>query len=214
LINGITSIRNLKRPTSPAQHRTSRHPSSIGGSTLFVGSHEMADFATPLVTLHNARPDRLQCIENMMQFYNYDLSANYPIDFNANGKYSIASKDAYWAKPRVHPYLIRVANDLAGFAVVDDEVVSPHCSYNLGYFFVARRYQGRGVGATALSALLKRFPGTWEIYHLARNAPAAHFWAKVLRVPNVENLTVSNQIIHEDESVLYRFTTAEGRDSR
>jgi predicted acetyltransferase len=160
------------------------------------------------VTLHDARPDHLQCIENMMQFYNYDLSASYPVEFNTNGNYSIASKEDYWSNPRVRPYLIRVADDLAGFAVVDDEVISSRYCHNLGYFFVTRRYQGRGVGTAAFAALLQRFPGTWEVYHLAKNDPAARFWARALRAANVDQLSISNQIIHEDDSFLYRFTTA------
>ena len=160
----------------------------------------------PEVTLHETRESDLCCIENMMQFYNYDLSQWYPIEFDASGLYKIRSKAEYWANPRVLPYIIRVTDNLAGFAVVDDEVIHHQSTYSLGYFFIARRYRGRGVGTSAFSALLRRFPGAWEVYHLAQNEAAAHFWPKTLQKVHAVNVTISGEIIHDDAAILYRFT--------
>ena len=158
------------------------------------------------VELVEARGADLGAIENLMQFYNYELSRWYPIEFDASGLYAIRSKAAYWAEPGVRPFLIRADGELAGFAVVDDEVVDPVFDFNLGYFFVGRRHRGRGVGTAAFRALLQRFPGAWEIYHLALNEPARHFWPAALRQVQPRSLEAIEATIHGQASVLYRFT--------
>lgn len=168
----------------------------------------MTDHSTLRVTLEDARPDFLDCIEAMMQFYNYELSADYPIEFTVSGRYPISSKAEYWSDPQVRPFIIRAGSEIAGFAVVDDHVVTTGPMYSLGYFFVARRYQGQGVGRLAFEALLQRIPGDWEAFYLAQNASAARFWSKVLPLAPVRNLEVTNQVIDGDEAVLYRFSTA------
>ncbi len=160
----------------------------------------------PQVTLCEAHGLDLNCIENMMQFYNYDLSQWYPIEFDVGGLYKIRSKAEYWANPRTLPYLIRVNDSLAGFAVVDHENVHPESAFNLGYFFVARRYRGQGIATAAFSALLPRFPGLWEVYHLGLNEAAARFWPTAFERVGVSEVAVSNEVIHNDASVLYRFT--------
>ena len=158
------------------------------------------------VTLHEARGQDLDCIENMMQFYNYDLSQWYPIDFDSNGLYKLRPKAQYWANPRTCPFLIRVNESLAGFAVVDDEVVNPESAYSLGYFFVAKRYRRHGIATAAFSALLPRFPGAWEIYHLAQNEAAARFWPSAFERAGICEITRHNEVIDDDASIIYRFT--------
>jgi predicted acetyltransferase len=159
----------------------------------------------PTVKLREARGPDLCCIENMMQFYNYELSRWYPIEFDSAGLFAIRSKTDYWANPRVVPYLIRVDDKLAGFAVIDDEVLHSQSEYSLGYFFVARRYRGRGVGTSAFKELLHRFPGAWEVYHLAQNEAAARFWPLALQQAHILNATVSEEVIHGDASIMRRF---------
>lgn len=171
-------------------------------------THPDMNTASPAVELCEAHGPDLACIENLMQFYNYELSAWYPVAFAASGLYAIRSKAAYWAQPGVQPFLIRVDGELAGFAVVDDEVVQPQAAFNLGYFFVARRFRGQGVGLAAFAALLQRYPGVWEVYHLARNEPAGQFWARALQRLPVAGLAVSQELVHDEPSVMHRFTAA------
>ena len=160
------------------------------------------------VTLEKAQASELSCIENMMQFYNYELSQWYPIDFSAAGAYSIQSKAEYWATAGVAPYLIKANGDLAGFAVVDSEVIDAGYAHNLGYFFVARRYRKQGIGLATFSTLLKLFPGAWEVYYLAKNKSAAQFWPSAFKKAGIVGLNISNELIHDEASVLCRFNTA------
>lgn len=143
-----------------------------------------------------------------MQFYNYELSQWYPIEFGANGLFQIQSKKSYWANPNTYPCLIRVGEAIAGFAVVDNETTAPQSIYNLGYFFIARRYRSKGVGTTAFRSLLQSRPGAWEVYHLAQNVSAEQFWPLALAKAKVNNLTTSTEVIHSETSILHRFTVA------
>lgn len=141
-----------------------------------------------------------------MQFYNYDMSESVPIHFAANGLYQLQPKEAYWAQFLVAAFLIKVDGELAGFAVLDTETSAPDRQYNLGYFFVARRYRKQGVGRAAVLQLMSNFPGSWEIYHLVSNLPAAKFWQTFFSTAHMAALTKNERLIHDELCTLYQFT--------
>jgi predicted acetyltransferase len=158
-----------------------------------------------VVTLRAVERAQWPVVENLLQFYNYELSAWYPIPFGDDGRIEIASKTAYLGKPGTEAWLILADGALAGFAVVDDELVDPRNDLNLGYFFVARRFRGRGVGAAAFGGLLARYPGAWELYYLARNRAAAAFWPRAFERAGVRDAVVSDVVVHDEACVMNRF---------
>ena len=160
---------------------------------------------SPVVTLRAVDRARWPIVENQLQFYNYELSRWYPIPFAEDGRYAIKSKAHYLGHPGTHAWLILVDDELAGFAVVDDELVDVGCDFNLGYFFVGRRFRGRGVGAAAFGGLLARYPGEWELYYLARNAAAAGFWPRAFERTGVRDVEVSDETLHGEACVMHRF---------
>ena len=103
-----------------------------------IVGHEFVMQSASQVSVRSALTSDIACIENMMQFYNYDLSESLPVNFAETGLYDLRPKAQYWSKPHVSPFLIYVDGELAGFAVVDDEVIEPESRYNMGYFFIAR----------------------------------------------------------------------------
>ncbi|WP_343635133.1 GNAT family N-acetyltransferase [Roseateles sp.] len=162
----------------------------------------------PGLRIERASPDDLPRIENLMQFYNYDLSEWTPVAFAPEGRYQLRPKAPYWAQPDVHPFVIWHGAELAGFAVVDGECEDPGSDHNMGYFFLARGYRGHGLAARAASELLARFPGRWEIYHLMANTPAAQFWPGVIRGRAAGEIVREVRSLHGDDCCLYRFTVA------
>ena len=96
-------------------------------------------------------------------------------------------------------------DELAGLAIVDDDLVDPRNDLSLGYFFVARRFRGRGVGAAAFGGLLARYPGAWELYYLARNRAAAAFWPRAFERAGVRDVAVSDVVMHGEACVMHRF---------
>jgi len=163
-----------------------------------------------VVTLRAADRPQWPVIENLLQFYNYELSAWYPIVLGEDGRYPIGFKTGYLAQPGTQAWLILADGELAGFAVVDDELVDARRDLNLGYFFVARRFRGRGIGAAAFGGLLARYPGAWELYYLARNAAAAGFWPKAFECAGVREVAVSGETVHGQACVMNRFVSPSG----
>lgn len=163
-----------------------------------------------VIELQPAQRDELECIENLMQFFMYEFSEWLPIKLGRHGLFAIQEKTAYWRKPATRPMLIRVDGELAGFAIVDDAVHFPEVQYNLGYFFVIRRFRGRGIGKQVVTHLLTQLPGQWQIFHIDDNQPARAFWARV--VPDLSSGTFSCQPITADgyPCTLYTFHSPPG----
>jgi len=151
---------------------------------------------------------QLDCIETMMQYFNYELSAWYPIEFTAEGRMPVSPKAALWATPGVEPFLIQVGSALAGFAVVDTETQRPGSQHNLAYFFVTRRYRGRGVGREAFQQVLAALPGAWEVYYLQANEAAAGFWPRAISATVGTRFERAEQAIDGEACVLFSFDTA------
>ncbi|MFZ6814366.1 GNAT family N-acetyltransferase [Undibacterium sp. Rencai35W] len=146
-------------------------------------------------------------IENMMQFYNYDFSEWHDIDLSETGLFRLQPKEAYWSQSNVKPFLIKMNDKLAGFAVIDDELTHDSSNYNLDYFFILRRYRGKGIAQAAIELLLNQFKGNWEIYSLRQNAIAEKFWRKIL-TQFLGYVVESTDIkIHGEDSCLFRFNS-------
>lgn len=165
------------------------------------------NFVASQVSVRAAQLTELTCIENMMQFYNYDLSESHPVDFAATGLYALRPKEQYWSKHSVAPFVVYVDGALAGFAVVDDEVIEPTSHYNMGYFFIARRYRALGVGKQVVSKLFSQFPGAWEIYFYTNNKAASRFWHAVIAKSSVHDVASSERIIDGEPCTLFTFST-------
>lgn len=151
---------------------------------------------------------QLDCIENLMQFFNYELSAWYPVRLAEHGLYRLRPKAPYWAEPRTRPYLLQVAGEPAGFAVVDGDCLEPAQQLNLGYFFIVRRFRGQGLARQAFAELLRRHPGAWEVYYLAGNRFADAFWPRLLPSLGLQKLEREARVVDEEPSVWFRFDTA------
>ena len=165
----------------------------------------------PAILVRPALSTELACIENMMQFYNYDLSESLPLDFAETGLYAIRPKAQYWSKPGVAPFVIYVDDELAGFAVVDGEVIQPQSQYNMGYFFIARRHRGRGVGRLVASKLFAQFSGAWEVYFYSNNKTASEFWHAFMAKSSARDVAMSAQIIDGEPCTLFSFSSGANR---
>jgi predicted acetyltransferase len=160
------------------------------------------------IELRKAKGNDFACIENLMQFYNYELSEWLSVKFESNGLFTIRSKAEYWKKSRTQAFLIFVADELAGFVTLDDETYGADADFNIGYFFVSRRFRGRGVGRAVVEKLLNLYPGNWEIFYITANLAAGKFWDAVL--PALTHNSFSRQSISVDDHdcTLFKFTSS------
>ncbi|MCG7585380.1 GNAT family N-acetyltransferase [Photobacterium sp. OFAV2-7] len=149
------------------------------------------------VSLREIEPQSRSVVENLFQYYVYDMSEFMGWPPNDSGLYSFNPSllDAYWAEEDHFPHFIYVDSELAGFALVRRYPSNP-AIYDMEQFFVLRKFKGKGVGKLALKSVLERFPGRWQIRVLVENTAALGFWtAAVLDVVGSEyTLSLQNDV--------------------
>lgn len=147
------------------------------------------------ILVDRAAYEEKSVVRNLMELYKYDFTEFDPEDVNEHGLYEYMYLDNYWTEEGRHPFLIRVDNKLAGFALIRViEFGSEEHTYSMSEFFVLKKYRGKAVGRTAAVKLFEMFEGKWKVAQIEENKPAQSFWRKV-----VENYTGGNyEEIRED----------------
>lgn len=111
-----------------------------------------------------------------MELYLHDFSEFDGEDLNEHGMFGYGDLDYFWFEPTHAAFLITVDDHLAGFALVDNEVVIKRNQRSLTEFFILRKYRRQGIGRRAVARILKLLPGRWEVRVIAANIPAQAFW--------------------------------------
>lgn len=119
-------------------------------------------------------------LQSLMQLYLYDMSPATGDEVDDHGRYDYGYLDYYWTEPGRHAFLLRHDGRLAGFALVRTLENGPDPLRQLAEFFIMRRYQRRGLGRAAATAVFDRLPGRWEVDQVATNAAAIAFWRRVI----------------------------------
>lgn len=131
-------------------------------------------------------------VKNLVRFYVYDFTEFCGWDCPENGLFD-GSDDLprYWGRApenlaydwqpswKGYPFLVRIAGKLAGFALVRQMSDDPP-SFDMGEFFVLRKYRRQGVGRHIAHAMFDRFRGRWQVKQLGCNTPAQVFWWRVI----------------------------------
>lgn len=129
--------------------------------------------------------EQQETVENLLNLYLYDIAefANDGWrDVGADGRYGHGALDQYVAGSEAAAFLVTVDGELAGFALVDTQVVlaQPAGTHSIAEFFVMRKYRRLGVGRSAAGALFDRFGGPWEVAQDDGNPGAQRFWRAVV----------------------------------
>ena len=128
-------------------------------------------------------------IQRMMELYQYDFSEFTNADLDKHGYYGYSHLDYYWVETNRYPFIVRVNNNLAGFALVNQSTNFPGSKYSLAEFFILRKYRNRGIGRLVAYNIFSLFDGRWEIYQAHTNLIAKKFWQSVLKVYTKGNYT-------------------------
>jgi predicted acetyltransferase len=142
---------------------------------------------TPEVSVTPAQRHQEPVLSSLSQLYVHDLSDIGEWEVDESGHYGFGGLVDCWPEPGKeptvlrHPFLIRAAGQVAGFAVVSDAsiITGDRDVTDMAEFFVVRRWRRHGVGRAAVRQLVAAFPGRWEIRPFPGYAPAAAFWATV-----------------------------------
>lgn len=122
---------------------------------------------------------RLSCL---FQLYVYDFSDLLGLDLDEDGQFQPPAFDGIDEDLARSAFLFRVEGRLAGFALVRQGSVltGDPLIWDMGEFFVMRRYRRTGVGETSARALFDRFRGPWEVRQRPENAAGTAFWRRVI----------------------------------
>jgi len=141
-----------------------------------------ASLSFPNLEVIPATPEQAPILANLIELYAHDFSEFLTIDLGEDGRFNYPTLPLYWTEPDHHPFLIRIDNKLAGFALIKkgSEVFdNPHV-WDLAEFFILRRYRRHGAGLMAAHKLWALFPGPWEVRVMQANTAAQPFWAKAI----------------------------------
>lgn len=124
-------------------------------------------------------------IQNMARFYAYDISRYCGLaydgwEFPKDGLYECLDFKKHFERQNNHAFLIKVHDELAGFALIDQLEALPEANWNMGQFFIVAKFQQSGIGTKAAKQLFQRFQGEWSIGAIPQNVRAAKFWRKVI----------------------------------
>lgn len=146
-------------------------------------------------------------IKNMARFYVYELSkynnhadSEFPEDGLHEAYDLYFHFDDYWNKTGYYPFIIRVAGKLAGFAFVNKRGSTPDVDWYLAEFFIAAKYQRKGIGRHIAIQIFDKFQGQWEVMQIPANKAAIHFWQNVINQYTNGHYTKTKKIIFEPEN--------------
>jgi len=121
-------------------------------------------------------------LENLLHLYVHDFSEFLGMTPSEEGRFEYPALPLYWNETGRTAYLIRSENRLAGFALASQgsRISGDPAVLDLAEFFVVRGVRHRGVGRAAARELFRAIPGVWEVRVNEVNAPAQHFWRRVV----------------------------------
>jgi len=127
------------------------------------------------------RSDR-EALRNLIQLYAYDFSEILHQDVDEAGRFEEARLDAYWSDAWRFPFLLRVGEQLAGFALIHhrSKLSAAGDVWDMAEFFVLRKYRRAGVGKRAAHQIFATHIGEWEVRQRDANVAATSFWRNVI----------------------------------
>ena len=139
-------------------------------------------FPTPQTLLTPAAEEERAIVENLAQLYVYDWSELLHLEIGQDGRFGNFLLTPYWVDDWRHPFLLRVGDTLAGFALIEErsKVTGESGVFDMTEFFVLRRFRRRGVGLAAAFAAFDLFKGRWEVRQREENAAATAFWRRAI----------------------------------
>jgi predicted acetyltransferase len=125
-------------------------------------------------------------IGRLLQLYLHDFSefatdGDAAWDVNDDGLFQYKYFDSYWIDPGREPLLLRMGNQIVGFASLNDWSASGlGTDRGMCDFFILRKYRGMGLGKCAALEIIRDRPVIWEIPVRHYNKSAIRFWRSVV----------------------------------
>ncbi len=129
--------------------------------------------------IHQARPEDFPALEQMLEFYQYDLSDIWLQDLDHNARYGF-DLTRHRKADRSRAYIAREESQFVGFALTAPAIVTRTEGTWMEQFFIFKRHRRSGAGRDLAKHVLLSHPGLWEIGQIPGNAVAQTFWRRVI----------------------------------
>jgi predicted acetyltransferase len=126
-----------------------------------------------------AGPADFSAIQQMLEFYQYELSDIWLQDMDGEGRYGY-DLTRHMKAERSRAYVARVESQYAGVALVAPALVTRTDGMWMEQFFIHKRFRRCGIGAEFAGFVLRCHPGPWEVGQMPANLAAQAFWRKVI----------------------------------
>jgi predicted acetyltransferase len=117
---------------------------------------------------------------NLALYYIHDFTEFIGFRCPDSGLFHTSCWEKYWSEPNRWAFLIRCDGEPAGFALVGPDGSQKDTQFDMGEFFIMRKFRKRGLGQEAAVNIFDRFRGRWEVRVVVQNKPALDFWRKVI----------------------------------
>jgi len=121
-------------------------------------------------------------LANMLELYIHDFGEFVDVKLGADGRFGYPHLQSFFSESDRHPFIIRVDDDLAGFAFVcrGSRVGNDPEVWDMAEFFIVRGFRRLGLGTRVAHEIWKRFPGKWEVRVIDQNRKAVAFWTSAI----------------------------------
>lgn len=165
-------------------------------------------------------------VRNLFPLYVHDLSEFMGWDVPEDGLFVAGDLLVqYWGRkpqdPRFYwpdglrgfPFLIRADGKLAGFVLIREIGKDPP-SFDVGEFFILRKFRGRGVGKEVAHRVFSMFRGNWQVRELEENTPAQAFWRRIIGEYTGGDYVETEEVFppFPHEMIVQRFSNTAGGD--
>lgn len=157
--------------------------------------------------LEEITEEKKTIIENLLQYYFYELSVYFPRNIQEDGKYrKYTYLETYFKDSSRKAYFIKVKNQYAGFVFVNEYTVvaKENETKAIAEFFVLKQYRGEKLG-TQVALNLFKGEDNWEVKVLNKNKEAMNFWKNVI-TENYTQVKVTSLQDTEEDWTVYNFS--------
>jgi predicted acetyltransferase len=161
------------------------------------------------VSFRRASLDERVLLQNLAQFYCHDFSEVLELHVGEDGRFADMDLAPYWLDEWRHPFLLRVDDRLAGFALICErsKISGESGVFDMTEFFVLRGFRRHGVGRAGAFAAFDRFQGRWEVRQRTENANATAFWRRVISEYTHGDYEESTWVRPAWSEIVQRFST-------
>jgi predicted acetyltransferase len=141
------------------------------------------------VDVRSAKKREASLIAPLLQDYMAEFAEFESVEQDEDGNYLYPYFDHYWEDPNRYPFLFRIGDVPAGFALLrfDVDPMNGTELMDMAEFYVVPRFRREGVGRDAATRLWDLFPGRWSVRVLRSNKNAYPFWKETIRVYTSSN---------------------------